>query len=76
MSHFFMLNSTGHEIYPADKTMTYITCNFTVINGKIQHLMVIKQEMSLSQMCPGPHHNQESGWRRETGLSPPVIYFY
>ena len=31
--------------------------------------------MSLSQMCPGPHLNEGRGWRRETGLSPPVKYF-
>ena len=26
-------------------------------------------------MCSGPHQNQGWGWRRETGLSPPVKYF-
>ena len=26
-------------------------------------------------MCPGPHQNQGWGWRRKTGLSPPVKYF-
>ena len=26
-------------------------------------------------MCFGPHQNQGWGWRRETGLSPPVKYF-
>ena len=26
-------------------------------------------------MCPGPLQNQGCGWRRETGLSPPVKYF-
>ena len=26
-------------------------------------------------MCPGQHQNQGRGWRRETGLSPPVKYF-
>ena len=26
-------------------------------------------------MCPGLHQNQRRGWRRETGLSPPVKYF-
>ena len=26
-------------------------------------------------MCPGPHQKQGWGWRRETGLSPPVKYF-
>ena len=26
-------------------------------------------------MCPGSHHNLGRGWRRETGLSPPVKYF-
>ena len=31
--------------------------------------------LSLSQMCSGPHQNQGWGWRRETGLSPPVKYF-
>ena len=31
--------------------------------------------LSLSQMCPGPRQNQGWGWRRETGLSPPVKYF-
>ena len=31
--------------------------------------------LSLSQMCSGPHQNQGLGWRRETGLSPPVKYF-
>ena len=31
--------------------------------------------MSLSQMCPGPHPKQGRGWRRETGLNPPVKYF-
>ena len=32
--------------------------------------------LSLSQMCPGPYHNKGRGWRRETGLSPPVKYYY
>ena len=32
-------------------------------------------DLSLSQMCPGPHQNKGRGWRRETGLSPPVKYF-
>ena len=27
------------------------------------------------KMCLGPHQNQGWGWRRETGLSPPVKYF-
>ena len=31
--------------------------------------------LSLSQMCPSPHKNKGRGWRRETGLSPPVKYF-
>ena len=31
--------------------------------------------LSLSQMFSGPHQNQGRGWRRETGLSPPVKYF-
>ena len=31
--------------------------------------------MSLSQMFLGPHQSQGLGWRRETGLSPPVKYF-
>ena len=31
--------------------------------------------LSLSQMCPGQHQNQGLGWRRITGLSPPVILF-
>ena len=26
-------------------------------------------------MCPGPHQNLGRGWRRKTGLSPPVNYF-
>ena len=26
-------------------------------------------------MCSGPHQNLGRGWRRETGLSPPVKYF-
>ena len=26
-------------------------------------------------MCPGPHQDQGWGWRRETGISPPVKYF-
>ena len=26
-------------------------------------------------MCLDPHLNQGLGWRRETGLSPPVKYF-
>ena len=26
-------------------------------------------------MCPGPHQNKGRGWRRKTGLSPPVKYF-
>ena len=26
-------------------------------------------------MCLDPHLNQGQGWRRETGLSPPVKYF-
>ena len=32
--------------------------------------------LSLSQMCPGPHQNLWRGWRHETGLTPPVEYFY
>ena len=31
--------------------------------------------LSLSQMFPGPHHDLGRGWRRETGLSPPVKYY-
>ena len=27
-------------------------------------------------MCLGLHLNYGRGWRRETGLSPPVKYFY
>ena len=27
-------------------------------------------------MSPGPHQNQRCGWRFETGLCPPVKYFY
>ena len=26
-------------------------------------------------MCPSPHQNLGGGWRRGTGLSPPVKYF-
>ena len=26
-------------------------------------------------MCPDPHQNHGRGWRRETGLSPPMKYF-
>ena len=26
-------------------------------------------------MCHGPHQNKGRGWRRKTGLSPPVKYF-
>ena len=26
-------------------------------------------------MCRGPHQNKGRGWRRKTGLSPPVKYF-
>ena len=26
-------------------------------------------------MCPSPHQNKGQGWRRKTGLSPPVKYF-
>ena len=26
-------------------------------------------------MCAGPHQNLGRGWRRKTGLSPPVKYF-
>ena len=28
-----------------------------------------------TSMCLDPHLNQRRGWRRETGLSPPVKYF-
>ena len=38
-------------------------------------LAVMCVVLSISQMCPGPHQNQGWGWRRETGLSPPVKYF-
>ena len=31
--------------------------------------------MSLSQMCPGPHHKLGRGWRRETDFSLSVTYF-
>ena len=27
------------------------------------------------RLCPGPNQNKGRGWRRETGLSPPVKYF-
>ena len=29
-----------------------------------------------TSMCLDPHLNKECGWCRETGLSPPVKYFY
>ena len=32
--------------------------------------------LSLSQMCPGPHQKYGRGWCSETGLSPPVKWFY
>ena len=38
-------------------------------------LAVVCCVLALSQMCPRPHQNQGRGWRRETGLSPPVKYF-
>ena len=28
------------------------------------------------RICPGPHQNKGRGWRRDTGLSPAVKYFY
>ena len=43
--------------------------------GKRADLLTVVFVISFNQMCPGPHQNYGRGWRRETGLSPPLKYF-
>ena len=47
----------------------------SAVKGLTSLVSCVCYALSLSQMCPGPHQKKGWGWRRKTGLSPPVKYF-
>ena len=55
--------------------VAYVPCSFVITCWERADLLaVVCCVLSLSQMCPSLHQNLGGGWRRETGLSPPVNY--
>ena len=59
-------------------TVVSVPCSLVVTCWKRADLLAVVYVVfrRFSQMCLGPNQNWGRDWRRETGLSPPVKYFY
>ena len=64
----FLLFMLHVDVYCA---VSSVPCSLVVTCWEMADLLAV---LSHSQKCPSLHQNLGGGWRRETGLSPPVKY--